>query len=140
MGAHRGLRISAIVYGVGLIFHTADHVRRGAGFLSTQVQVVGAISTVIGIGVVVLVLKRHRSAPLFAAAFGPLAGLGAAAAHLLPRWSSFSDSFIHARGTGVTSISWISISIEVAGAIAMGIFGWLAISQGRDRKAVPIGG
>ena len=138
MFAHRGLRISAIVYGVGLVFHTADHVRRGAGILSTQVQVVGAVSTAIGIVMVVLVLNGHRSAPALAAAFGPLAALGAAAAHLLPRWSSFSDTFIHARGTGVTSISWISISIEVAGAIAMGIFGWLVISQAR--KAIPIGG
>ena len=133
--ALRALRISAIVYGVGLIFHTADHLRRGWGILSTQVHVVGAVSTLIGFATVIIVLMRLRSAPVIAAAFAPLAAVGVTAAHLLPKWSSFSDTFIDARGTGVTFISWISVSIEIAGAVAMGVFAWRAISEGRVQRA-----
>src|SRR5437879_6053909 len=126
----RALRISALIYGVGLILHTADHFRRGAGVLSTQVQVLGAVSTLIGFLAVILVLMQHPSASVIAAVFAPLAAVGVAAAHLLPRWSSFSDTFIDPRGTGVTFVSWMSVSIEIAGAIAMGVFAWRAISEG----------
>lgn len=133
MDAQRGLRISALVYGSGLLFHTADHIRRGAGVLSTPVQILGAVSTLLGFLMVFLVLKRNPTAPRVAAVFAPLAAAGIVTAHLLPRWSSLSLTFIDARGTGVAPTSWISVLIEIAGALAVAVFSGLVISRDKVR-------
>jgi hypothetical protein len=55
---------------IGLVAHTADHIRRGTGVLMPEVYWVGAVTTVIGVGIIVLVVIRHRLTPLPAALFG----------------------------------------------------------------------
>ena len=77
---------------------------------------------------------RHRDlgrAPGLAAVFGPVTAIGVAAVHVPPRWGVFSDAFIGSTGTGVTAFSWAVVSLEIVGALALGISGIAAL------KAVP---
>jgi len=115
------LRSAAIFYGVGLAIHTADHIRRGSGVLPPAVRTAGAISTILGVIAVVLVLRRHRLAPLIAALVGFQGAIGIARVHLLSSPGSFSDAFPGAVGTGVTAFSWVAVILEIAGALVLGI-------------------
>src|SRR5436190_8570608 len=88
----RAMRAGALLYGAGLVLHTADHVRRGVGVLTPEVYWAGTLSTVLGVLALVLVFTRHRRAPFVAAFTGFQVAIGTAAVHLLPHWSSFSDA------------------------------------------------
>jgi hypothetical protein len=116
------LRRAALVYAVGLVLHTADHLRRGIDAITPAVLWAGNVSTVLGVTAVMLVLLRHRAAPLVAALTGIPIALGVAAVHLLPSWGALSDSFLH-RATGVTAFSWFVVLLEISGALAMGAVG-----------------
>ena len=122
-GEDRLLRGAAVLYGAGLVLHTADHIRRGVSVLTPEVYWAGVASTIAGVVTLVLVLSRHRWAPLVAAITGFQVALGTAAVHLLPHWSSFSDGLPGAHGTGITLFSWIVVNIEIVGALLLGIFG-----------------
>jgi hypothetical protein len=126
---HRLLTYAAVLYGIGLVVHTADHVRRGTDVLTTEVNVLGTVSTLGGLVVIGLVLARHRLAPLAAAGFGFPVALGIAATHLLPEWSDFSDAFPGAHDTGVTMFSWLVVLVEIAGLLALGAAGVYAIRR-----------
>jgi hypothetical protein len=129
MRAERALRYAALFYAVGLVVHTADHLRRGTDVLTTEVNVLGTVSTLGGLVVIGLVLARHRLAPLAAVAFGFPVALGVAATHLLPEWSDFSDAFPGAHHTGVTAFSWLVVLVEIAGLLALGAAGLYAMRQ-----------
>jgi hypothetical protein len=120
----RPLTWATALYGLGLALHTADHLRRGTGVLTSEVLWAGYLSTVIGVGTIVLVLTRHRLAALAAAVGGVPTAIGVAAVHLLPHWSPFSDAFPGASHTGVTGLSWAVVLLEIVGALAMGLAGW----------------
>jgi len=122
-GGDRLLQGAAVLYGAGLVLHTADHIRRGVDVLTPEVYWAGTISTIAGVITLVLVFSRHRWAPLVAAITGFQVALGTAVVHLLPHWSSFSDALPGAHGTGITLFSWIVVNIEIAGALLLGIFG-----------------
>src|SRR5947209_17474840 len=102
----RLLRYATLLYGVGLVTHTADHLRRGTGVLTREVFWAGMLSTTIGVVTIGLVFARHRLAPLLAAVAGLPFVAGVAAVHLLPHWSALSDAFPDAHGTGVPALSW----------------------------------
>jgi hypothetical protein len=129
---HRWLKFSALFYALGLALHTADHFRRGLDASTSQVLIVGNISTALGITVAVMVIAGYRHAPFLAAVTGFPVAFGVAAVHLLPKWSAFSDTFVNAHNTGVTSLSWSVVLIEIAGALAMGIAG---LAVGREDRA-----
>ncbi|MEA2477699.1 MAG: hypothetical protein QOC87_1898 [Actinomycetota bacterium] len=131
-GANRALQVGAAVYLVGLIAHTADHVRRGTDVITPEVFWAGIISTTIGIIVVIMIVARHRLAPLFATAFGFAEAIGVASAHLFPHWSALSDPFIGHQAPGITPFSWAVVLIELAGAFAMGVAGWLVLRRRPD--------
>src|SRR5438132_664819 len=78
------LRYATLLYAFGLVVHSGDHVRRGTDVLTPEVMWAGAISTVLGVAVIVLVLVGHRMAPLFATGLGFSSALGTGAVHLLP--------------------------------------------------------
>jgi hypothetical protein len=115
------LRAAATVYAIGLALHTADHLRRGIGTITHHVFWAGNLSSALGVAAVVMILTRHRLAPLAAVAFGFPIALGVAAVHLTPTWSAFSDSFVDNR---LSWMSWTVVSIEILGALATGIVGW----------------
>ena len=90
----RVLRYAAVVFLVALLLHGADHLRRGFDVVSRHgVRWPATSSSSSAVVAVVLVFRRHRLAPLAAIAIGFPSAIGFAAAHLLPHWSSFSDSF-----------------------------------------------
>ena len=129
-GDPRWLRYAALLYALGLALHTADHFRRGTDVVTNQVLWAGNVSTLVGVGTVVLVLG-HLFAPMAAALTGLPVAIGVAAVHLLPEWSAFSDAFPGAHGTGVTALSWTVVLIEIAGAAAMGIIGLSIVRNAR---------
>jgi hypothetical protein len=129
----RWLKYAALLYALGLALHTADHVRRGLDVISTEVQVAGYLSTAVGIVTVALILAGNRHGPLLAAITGIPIAIGVAAVHLLPHWSVLSDAFLGAHNTCVTGESWTVVTIEIVGALAMGLIG---ISLVRRRTPV----
>jgi hypothetical protein len=124
------------LYAVGLVAHTADHVRRGTDVTTSQVEALGAVSTIGGVLVIALVVARHRLAPLAAVLFGIPTALGVSAVHLLPRWSDFSDAFPGADGSGVTALSWTVVLVEIVGALAVGLAG-LAVLRSQSASGTP---
>jgi hypothetical protein len=132
------LRYATAVYAVGLVLHTADHVRRGLGVVTPQVLWLGNVSTAAGLVTIALVFLRHRWAPRAAATLGLPVALGVAAVHFLPRWSEFSDAFPGAHGTGVTSLSWLVVSLEILGAAALGMAGMQALTRRRQPSLAPV--
>ena len=64
---HRWLKYAALFYALGLALHTADHLRRGLDASTSQVLVIGNLSTAIGITVAALVVVGYRHAPILAA-------------------------------------------------------------------------
>jgi len=131
---YRWLKYSALLYALGLGLHTVDHFRRGLDASTGQVLVAGNISTAIGITVVVMVIVGYRHAALLAAITGFPVAFGVAAVHLLPTWSAFSDTFVNAHNTGITAMSWTVVLIEIAGALAMGIAGFVIVRDQRTAQ------
>jgi hypothetical protein len=119
----RFLRYAALFYAVAWVVHTGDHVRRGLGVVTPEVSVLGTAAAFLQIVAIALVLGQHRWAPVLAVAVGLPDAIGIAAVHLLPHWSSFSDAFPGAHGTGVTGFSWVAAIIEVAAALAFAAAG-----------------
>lgn len=120
MERFEALRAAALLYAAGLALHTADHFRRGTDAVTPQVLWLGTAGTVLGILAIAAVLVGHRMAPEIAAAVGLPKAIGVSAVHFLPAWGAFSDSFV----TGdVGALSWAAASIEVAGALALGVGG-----------------
>ena len=114
--------------------HTADHLRRGFGVVTVQVSTLGGIIGVVQLVVVAAVLARRRWAALAAVAIGFPDAVAIAAAHLLPRWSAFSDAFPGARGTGVTAFSWFAAVLEIVGALLFGMAGVHALRASSQHR------
>lgn len=120
------LRAAALVYAAGLALHTADHFRRGTDAVTEHVLWLGTAGTVLGVVAIAAVLTGHRFAPEMAAAVGLPKAIGVSAVHFLPEWSAFSDSFV----TGdLGALSWGAASVEVAGALALGVTGVRALGR-----------
>jgi hypothetical protein len=75
--------------------------------------------------VVVLILTRHRLAPLVAAAAGFPLALGFFTAHWLPEWSALSDP-VWEIGSW-TWLSYVASTVEIVGALAVGLAGVAAV-------------
>ena len=124
MRDERLLRVSAVLYAVGLALHTVDHFRRGLDVVTLHVLWAGNVSTALGVVTVVLVLTRHRLGPAAAVAAGLPVAIGVSAVHLLPAWfGPLSDSFLDG-ARNVSWMSWTVVTIEVVGAALMALFGW----------------
>ena len=116
----KALRTTAVVYAVGTLLHTADHIRRGTESVTNHVEVAGNIGLVLATIAMTLVFARHHLAPLAAAAVGIPHGLGIAAVHLLPDFGVFSDSF---STFAVGPLTLVAVLLEIGGALSMGIAG-----------------
>lgn len=88
--------------------------------ITQQVRGRGAVQVRLSLITLVLVFRRHAWAPSAAIAIGFSSAVGFTAVHLLPHWSSFSDSF-----TGglidprVTALSWTAVLFEIGADIAL---------------------
>jgi hypothetical protein len=117
------LRFAAWFYAIAWAVHTGDHLRRGFSSITSEVTILGTTTAVLQIAAIALVLTHNRWAPLVAVAVGVPDGIGIAAVHLLPHWSSFSDAFPGAHGTGVTGFSWFAAIVEIVGALTFAVAG-----------------
>jgi hypothetical protein len=123
------LRLTAVLYGVGLVVHTADHLRRGISVVTGEVFWGGNVLAALAIVAIALVFAGHRQAPLVAMFVGFTAAIGVSASHLLPHWSSLSDSLPDGN---VDAWTWIAVLIEIGGALAFGAAGAYALLRQRD--------
>jgi hypothetical protein len=78
---------------------------------------------------------RHRAAPLVAMVVGFTAAVGVSASHLLPHWSSLSDSLPDGN---VDAWSWIAVLLEIVGAIALGAAGAYALRHSQPDAIRPL--
>lgn len=119
----RRLRYAAVIFAVGLAVHGADHARRGFDAVSDPVEWAGTTQIVLALIALVLVGVRHRWAPHAAIVVGFASAFGFAAAHVLPTWGVFSDSFLTpAHHAGVTWFSWVTAGLEIGAGL---VFGWV---------------
>jgi hypothetical protein len=88
--------------------------------VTEQLYWAGNMALVVQVVVITLVLTRHRAAPLAATAAGFPLAIGFAAAHLLPKWSSLSDSFVD---NHASLFSYAASLMEISGALAVGLAG-----------------
>ena len=118
---NRLLLIEAACFTAAVLLHGADHLRRGVGAVHRDVFWLGTAGIVLEIGVVVLVCRRHRLAPLAAAAIGFVLAAGYAGVHYLPARAWFSDSL--ASAARVNALSWFASAVEIVTALALGVAG-----------------
>ena len=122
---------AGVAFAAGSAIHVIDHLRRGQGSVSEVLYVVGNVSLVVQVATVVLVLTRHRLAPIAAASGGFSLALGFVVAHWLPRWSPISDPVWEIKS--VTWFSYLASTAEILGAIALGLAG-LAVIRADTRR------
>jgi hypothetical protein len=122
-------------FAVALGLHAADHLRRGMDVIPHAVMVAGMVQISAATIVVFLVVKGHRWVPHAAVAIGLVSAVGFTAAHLLPTWGPFSDSFINAPPAArVTWFSWVTAVVEIAADL---VFAVVALAVLSARRAMP---
>lgn len=115
---------AGVFYAVAFSLHTLDHLLRGRDSVTEALYVAGFLSSMVSVAAIVLVLTRHRFAPVVAAVVGAIQAAAFLAAHFLPTWSVLSDSFIDG-DVGVQS--WTAGSVEVLGALVLSVAGVRAL-------------
>jgi hypothetical protein len=124
--AERRLVWAGYVFAIGSAVHLFDHLRRGQGSVTDELQWAGTLALVVQVAVITLVVTRHRVAPLAAVAGGFPLAIGFFAAHWLPEWSALSDPVWEIGD----AFSYVASVVEIAGALAIGVAG-LAIVRAR---------
>ncbi len=109
------------------VLHDLDHVRQGRS-ASVAVSVTAALAWVATIVLVVLVARRHRLAPVYAAVFGASVALGFVLVHGLPHWSAFSDPYGDAH---VDALSWLLAGLPFAAGLLLSVCGVRAMRRAR---------
>jgi hypothetical protein len=134
------LRWAAVFFAVALTLHTADHLRRGMDVVPPAVITAGMIQGVAAAITVVLVFRGSRWAPHAAILVGFASAVGFTAAHLLPTFGAFSDSFIDAApAAGVTWFSWVTAILEILADLLFGAAG-VAVLAARSTPQPPTAG
>lgn len=125
-------------FAVALALHTADHLRRGMNVVPPAVMAAGSVQIVAAVVTVGLVVLKNRWAPHAAIALGLASAVGFSAAHLLPTWGPFSDTFINpAPGAGVTWFSWVTAAAEIGTALVFAAMGAAVLLARRAAVAPP---
>lgn len=123
-----------VLFTAAVLFHGFDHARRGADAAPRDVLVAGVSAVFLEVGVVALVAARHRWAPDAAVAAGFGLAAGYLLVHFLPGRGWLSDPLSAGAASGVTAVSWLAASLEVAAALALGAAGLAA--RGAEAPAV----
>lgn len=110
-----------------VLFHGADHVRRGVDATGRDVFWVGTAAVVLEVAIVVLACQRHRLAPVAAVAGGFGLAFGYVFVHFLPGRSWLSDSFVSA--AQVSPLSWVAAALEVVAALTVGVVGLVVLRE-----------
>jgi hypothetical protein len=121
------------LFAAGSAIHTADHLRRGQGSVTEELYRLGNVALVLQVVVIMLVVTRHRLAPVAAVAIGLPLGIGFMAAHWLPHWSALSDPVWQI--PTVRSLSYVASAFEILGAFAVALAGLAVLAP--ERRNVP---
>ena len=106
--ATRRLSWATALFVLAVIIHNSDHLRRGADKLTPDVFWLGTVGILVEVALVVLILQRHRLAPLAAVVVGVSLAAGYVEVHFLPGHGFLSDSFTTA--AQVSALSWFAAS------------------------------
>jgi hypothetical protein len=115
------LTLAAAAYIAANVLHTLDHLRQGTGGLATEVLAGGTVLSILAILTLVLALRRHPRAALWAAVVGTWSALGVLASHVAPHWSALSDSYFEIQAD---ALSWVIMLAEVVAAAYLGLVGF----------------
>ena len=133
------LSLAATAFVAANVLHSLDHLRQGTGDLATEVLAGGTAISILAVLTLVLALRRHPRAALWAAVVGTWSALGVIASHMAPHWSALSDSYfeIHA-----DALSWVVMLAEVAAAAYLGLVGFRTLRRrvGGSRRRPPAAG
>jgi hypothetical protein len=133
-GWDRRFSWATVLFAAALGLHAADHLRRGMNVVPHAVMVAGTVQIVAAVVTVILVVTGSRWAPHAAVVIGFASAVGFTAAHLLPTWGAFSDSFINAPPAArVTWFSWITAVVEIAADL---LFAAVGLAVLLDRRPV----
>jgi hypothetical protein len=129
-------RWAAMLFAAAVALHAVDHLRRGMNALPPAVMIAGMLQILLAAITVALVLLGSRWAPHAAVVIGFVSAAGFTAAHLLPTWGFFSDSFINGPPSArVTWFSWVTALCEIAADMLFGLAGILVL---RARRKTPL--
>ena len=128
---------TALLFVVLLVLHALDHGLRQDASVPSPLAVVGLSGTVVAAGVLVLALRRHPLAPPAAVFVGLGTALGFALAHLIPHWSGAFSQFYG--DLDVDAVSWLSVGVTMAVALALGLRGLRELQRGRPTPAAARG-
>ena len=103
------------------VLHSLDHLRQGTGDLATEVLAGGTVLSILAVLTLVLALRHHPRAPLWAAVVGTWSALGVIASHVAPHWSALSDSYLEIHAD---ALSWVVMLAEVLAAAYLGFAGF----------------
>ncbi|WP_280424733.1 hypothetical protein [Nocardia carnea] len=130
---------AALSFTVGMTVHGVDHAVRGftgddhhAAWPGSLQLVMAALTVVVSAVALVFAFRGGRSGALIVSVIG----FGSAAIflviHLSPAWG-INDSFVEAdAGARVTAYSWVTATLGIAGALALGVAGACAVARSKD--------
>lgn len=115
---------AAAFFVAALLLHGADHLRRGMNVVRPAVMIGGTLQLLLAAVTIALVITRNHWAPHAAVGIGFVSAVGFTAAHLLPTWGFFSDSFINPPAWArVTAFSWVTAIVEILADLVFGVVG-----------------
>ena len=115
------LSLAATAFVAANVLHSLDHLRQGTGDLATEVLAGGTVLSILAVLTLVLALRHHPRAPLWAAVVGTWSALGVIASHIAPHWSALSDSYVEIHAD---ALSWVVMLAEVLAAAYLGFAGF----------------
>jgi hypothetical protein len=115
------ISLAATAFVAANLLHTLDHLRQGTDDLATEILAGGTVLSILAVLTLVLALRRHRRAALWAAVVGTWSALGVIASHIAPHWSVFSDSYFE---IDADALSWAVMLAEVLAAAYLGLVGF----------------
>jgi hypothetical protein len=121
---------AATLFAIAVALHAIDHLRRGMNILPPAVMIAGMVQIALAAVAIALVFLGNRWAPHAAVVIGFVSAVGFTAAHLLPTWGFFSDSFINAPPSAhVTWSSWVTALCEIVADVLFGLAGVAVLSS-----------
>ena len=114
------LRLAGAVFALGTTVHIADHLRRGQGSVSDQINAAGTVGLVLQVVVITLIAVRHPRAPRAALLGFPLAA-GFAIVHWVPGLGVLGDPIV--RLTEARALTATASALEIIGALFVGTAG-----------------
>ena len=127
----RALKVTAVLYVLGYLIHSADHVGRGLDLTPGATFWLGTIGLLPAFAAVAFAFAEQRLAGAFAVLAGTTTAVSASLIHLPPHWSAFSEPF--REGVGV--VDWLTLVAMVGGGIAFALAGLYAVREERRRAS-----